>query len=268
MSGLEDRSFLVTGAASGIGARLCERLAAAGGKVVGADVAAMTPETCAAAKAAGLVVPVSLDVRDPDRWRAVIAQASDQFGGIDVLFNVAGILAPGYVAELELSDVDRHFDVNTKGVIYGTRLAAEHMLERGGGHVVNIASLASLAPVPGLSLYSASKFAVRAFSLAADMELRPRGVAVTVVCPDAVATPMLDLQRDHEAAALTFSGPRALSVDEVCDALLGRVLTARPMELALPFGRATMARLAGLFPALGAKTEPILRRAGRKKQRH
>ena len=74
-------------------------------------------------------------------------------------------------------DVHRHFDVNVKGVIFGTRAAAARMIPQGHGHVVNIASMAALAPIPGLALYSASKYAVRAFSLAAAEELRAHGVA-------------------------------------------------------------------------------------------
>ena len=88
------------------------------------------------------------------------------------------------------------------------------MIPLGSGHIVNIASLASLVPSPGLALYSASKYAVRAFSLAAAEELREHGVAVTTVCPDAVRTAMLDKQLDYPEAALTFTAPRfAVSCD-------------------------------------------------------
>ncbi len=120
-------------------------------------------------------------------------------------------MRPGHTPELLDGDVELQIGVNLKGVIYGTREAARLMLRQPDlarrGHIVNIASLAALAPIPGLTVYSATKYAVRAFSLAAAEELRPLGIAVTVVCPDAVKTPMLDLQVGYEEAALTFTAP-------------------------------------------------------------
>lgn len=136
-----------------------------------------------------------------------------------------------------------------------------------GGHVVNVASLAALAPIPGLALYSASKHAVRAFSIAAAEELAPAGIAVTVVCPDAVATPMLDIQVDDPSAALTFSGGRVLTAGEVAELLAGRVLDERPIEIALPASRAWLARAASLAPGLAAWLRPWLERRGRERQK-
>src|SRR5205823_4569252 len=110
------------------------------------------------------------------------------------------------------------------------------------GHIINIASMAALAPIPGISLYSASKYAVRGFSLAAAQELRAHGVYVTVVCPDAVQTPMLDAQLAHDEAAATFSGPRLLTVEEVGRAIIGQGLARRPLEIYLPPSRGWLAR--------------------------
>jgi len=207
-----------------------------------------------------------LDVTSADDWRRVQDEAVDAWGGFDVLYNIAGYLQPGYVDAFALEDIDRHFDINAKGVILGTRLAAEKMVAQGHGHIVNIASMAALAPVPGLALYSATKYAVRSFSLAAAVELAPKGVAVTVVCPDAVATPMLDKQVDYEEAALTFSGPRVLTADEVAELICTRVLVDRPMEVALPRSRKVLARIADLFPGLAQVAAPLMRRQGRAKQ--
>jgi 3-oxoacyl-[acyl-carrier protein] reductase len=140
------------------------------------------------------------------------------------------------------------------------------MVGRGGGHIINIASLAALAPVPGIALYSASKYAVRGFSLAAAQELRPHGVAVTVICPDAVDTPMLDRQIDQDAAAMSFSGARFLTVDDVSAAVLGRALPKRPLEIHLPRSRALLARIADLFPRTALWLRPTLERRGRARQ--
>lgn len=258
---------LVTGAASGIGREVARRLASEGRRVIATDVDGGALATLAADLPPDRGATAILDVRDRAAWEVALDEMEARWGGVDVVFNVAGFLQPGYVAELALDDVDRTFDINVKGVIYGTRLAAARMVAAGSGHVVNVASMAAFAPVPGLSLYGASKYAVRSFSLAAAMELRPRGVAVTVVCPDAVATPMLDKQERYEEAAITFSAPRVLGVDEVAAALTGEVLEERPLELALPASRKWMARAVDLFPAIGPRVAPLFQRLGRRAQR-
>lgn len=264
---------LVTGAASGIGRRTAELLVERGHRVVATDLRleALTEVARAAGwdrdPLAERVELRALDVRDAASWEAAVAAAIARWERLDLLFNVAGYLRPGHLHEAEPSEVERHLDVNARGVMLGTLAAARVMAARGGGQVVNVASMAALAPIPGLALYSASKFAVRAFSLAAAHELRPRGVFVTVVCPDLVATPMMEAQVGHDAAALSFSGRRPLTVDEVAGALVGPVVARRPRELWLPRSRGLLARLADLFPGLGFALAPLLARKGRARQR-
>jgi len=265
------RRFFLTGCASGIGRHLAEVLLAAGHEVFATDLDDAAMRTHAAADPGAWPVERAhlrrLDVTQAGAWQLVFAEAERVMGRVDVLINIAGYLLPGFVGDFDPESVHRHLDVNTKGVIFGTHTAARHMLARGDGHIINIASLAALAPIPGISLYSASKYAVRGFSLAAAQELRPRGVAVSVVCPDAVQTPMLDLQVGYKEAALTFSGSRILSVADVADAIVHRVLPRRPLELHLPRSRALLARLADLFPGTALWLRPVLERRGLARQR-
>ncbi|MDI1482221.1 SDR family NAD(P)-dependent oxidoreductase [Polyangium sp. y55x31] len=260
--------LVLTGAASGIGAHMTGVFARRGDTVVATDVNLAALEKHAADHAWGTNVRLAkLDVREAADWDAALATAEREGGGLDVVMNIAGVLKPGWVTDLTAADVDFHLDVNVKGTVLGTRAAAARMVARGrGGHIVNIGSLASLAPVPGLSLYAASKFAVRGFTLAAAMELARHDIAVTLVMPDAVQTPMLDLQVDHEEAAMTFSGPRPLTVEDIEHALLHEVLPKRPLEIALPLGRGLMARAANTAPAASRWLEPILTKKGRKAQ--
>jgi 3-oxoacyl-[acyl-carrier protein] reductase len=188
------------------------------------------------------------------------------WGRLDVLLNVAGVLRPSHVHDHDAGDVDFHFDVNAKGVVHGTRAAAARMIEQGQGHIVNVSSLAGHCPVPGLALYAASKFAVRGFSLAAAFELRPRGVFVSVVCPDAVQTPMLDLQLHHPEAALTFSGARALTVQEVANVIVDDVLERKPLEVLIPRSRGVLARVISAWPGLALWLSPLMTRRGLKRQ--
>lgn len=266
---LAPQRFFITGCASGIGRHAADVLLAAGHTVFATDVRLEPLRDFAAAREwpGERAHCRGLDVRDPAAWESVFDEATRVMGGVDVLLNVAGYLKPGYCLEADPVEVDRHFDINTKGVVHGTRVAARHMVARGRGHIINVASLASLAPVPGIALYSASKYAVRAFSLAAAQELRPRGVALTVVCPDAVQTPMLDLQLHYGEAELTFSGSRLLTPDDVVRAIVDEVLPRRPLLLALPRSRALLARIADLFPRTSHWIEPLLRKIGRARQR-
>ena len=166
---------------------------------------------------------------------------------LDRLFNIAAYLKPGYIHETDPQEIDRHIDINVKGLIIGSQLAAKHMVEQGKGHIVNIASLGGIAPIPGIALYSTSKFAVRGFSLALAQELKPLGVKVTVICPDAIQTPMLALQEDYDEAALTFSGPKALSLEDIEKIVFAEVLPNAPIEVTLPWQRGALAKLGGAF---------------------
>lgn len=256
--------FFITGAASGIGRHLTTAFARRGHRVLAADLAidALEQSRREQGWSPEAVHTVALDVRDPAAWRAGLRAALSAFGRVDVLLNVAGVLRPGHIWETTDADVDLHLDVNVKGVVHGMRVVGEHFRSLRRGHIVNFGSLASLAPVPGLTLYSASKFAVRGLSLAAAQELGDHGVAVTVVMPDAVMTPMLDLQLDYAQAALTFSGSEPLTVQDVELALLEKVLPERPLEFAIPWSRGALARVANTVPASARLLRPLLERKG------
>jgi short-subunit dehydrogenase len=262
------KTFLVTGGASGIGAQLAMALLQRGERVCAVDI---NPAPMEALKASAAMPEqlwiASLDVRDAAAWDALLDQLKQRWNQLDVLVNVAGVLKPGYCYESTAAEVDFHIDINTKGAIHGTRAAARLMKAQGHGHIINIASLAGIAAVPGLSLYSASKFAVRGYSLAAALELRDSGVKVTVVCPDAVQTPMLDMQVNYDQAALTFSGSRSLTTQEVVAAILDRALTKAPLEITLPASRGFVSKLASFFPGLSALVLDSLLKKGRQKQR-
>lgn len=258
---IDGRVGLVTGSASGIGACLVKRLTSGGWRLVAADLRENTlPEK------SDRLIPVVLDVRDPEGWDRAIAIAIERFGRLDVLFNVAGIVHPGYVHEIDVDKMRWHLEVNTLGVMLGTRAAAAHMVKVKSGHIVNVASLAGLAALPGLACYCASKFAVRGYSNAASLELRPHGVHVTCVCPDAVRTPMLDLQKDFKEAAISFGSTRFLSADDVVDVIVGPVLRKMPMEALIPKARGLLARLSCVMPWLGAWLLPGIIAQGRKRQ--
>lgn len=264
-----NKIFMVTGAASGIGLTLTRRLLVQGQRVCACDIdASRLYEAHAGVDDAQLMLQ-TLDVRSSEQWQALVSEVKRQWQRIDVLCNIAGVLRDNWVADITAAEVDWHFDINTKGTIFGTQAVVPVMQAQKSGHIINIASLAALSPMPGLALYSASKFAVRAYSLAAAMELKAHGIAVTVVCPDAVQTPMLDKQKGREQAALTFSGRRrTLTPDDIVDAIMGRVLEQRPFEIVLPFERGVLAKCSNAFPGFAARFMEPMRRHGMKRQQN
>ena len=258
---------LVTGSASGIGLALTDRLAEAGASVFATDTDGDAVR--AAAQQRGWpddrIHTATLDVRDSSRWTAAVHAAQGAMGGLDTLVNVAGVIHPAWVHDLDLDDAQQQVDVNLMGVVRGMAAVTPGFVQQRRGHVINVASLAALAPVEGISVYSATKYAVRGFSLAASTELRRKGVAVTVLCPDAVRTPMLDRQESFEQADIVFSGPRELTPDEVAQAVLDAMLT-RPLEVFLPRHRGWMARLVDVFPESASTLSNLFRRRGQKRR--
>ena len=260
------KTVFITGSANGIGEHLSEVFYNQGFNVVATDVlidkliaqtANWTFENCLIEK---------LNVTDVVNWQKVVQKAIQKFGKIDILLNVAGVITPGFVSEFTLNDIDFHIDINVKGVMYGTKIVADEMLKQKSGHIINFASLAGVAPIHGIALYSASKYAVRGFSLAITPELRAKGIQVSVICPDLVDTNMLTLQLDYQAAALTFSGNNALTVKDIEKAVLVNALQKKQAEILVPLSRGLTAKLGNLFPTIGFWLTETLTKKGLKKQ--
>lgn len=256
----------ITGCANGIGRHLATTFYQRGDAVVITDIDEAGICALAASWNPDRILVARLDVRDQANWQQVVDQALNRWGRIDIGLNVAGVLRTGYVTEFDPDDIDVVFDSNVKGVLLGSRLLIAQMVRQGSGHLINVASLAGLSPVMGMSLYSASKFAVRAFTLAAAGEVRRQGVRVSVICPDLVDTDMLTQQINRPEAALSFSGPRILTVADVTRAVLHDALTLNRVEVIIPASRGWLGKLGNLFPSLTFRLSDSLIKKGRKKQ--
>lgn len=258
-----NQNFFLTGCASGIGQHLAAKLVARGARIFATDInlEAMVAHAAREHWPEAQVRLQRLDVRDPAQWQQVMDEAVATFGRIDVVMNIAGYMLAGWAHEAAPESIDRHFDINVKGVIYGTQAAARQMIKQGGGHILNIASLSALAPIPGIAVYSASKYAVRAFSLAVAQELRAHNIYVTTISPDAVRTPLLDPQKDI-AAAVVFSSSRLLTVEDIARAILERALPRRPLEVVIPAHRGWLAHLSNAFPQLTFALGPFFKKRG------
>ncbi len=252
---------LITGAASGIGRHWAGVLAQRPDEfqLVLTDLDEAGPRL-AFREAARLIVR-RLDIRAAAEWQTVIDVTLARFGRLDYLFNIAGGGRPAFLLDQPTEAIDAQIDLNLKGPLLGMRLAGAVMARQGGGHIINVASLAGVAPTPGNALYSAAKAGLRHASLAAAIELRRQGVAVTVIAPDLVDTPLMRANMARgEAVALMYSGAAPLTVVDL-ERAFWRALRERPLEITLPRWRGWLARLSNLSPALLlALYEPLRRR--------
>lgn len=260
-----DIVVVITGAANGIGKKIAETLYSKGSKIIVTDIQSDSLQNIYRDWDTRRVLIYPLDVTKADQWNQLKSAVIEKFGQIDVLLNIAGIIEPGYIHETNFQRIDRQIDINLKGTIYGVHVFSPHMVENKKGHIINISSMAGLAPIPGLNIYTASKFGVRGFSMAVAQELAEHQVKVSVICPDAVKTNMLDYQRDKKEAAMTFSGSRYLSVDEISDCII-QLIENPKIEVWLPKSRGVLASLGALFPSLATKIKNGLIAKGIKKQ--
>ncbi|MFF2552449.1 SDR family oxidoreductase [Nocardia sp. NPDC058058] len=210
---------LITGAGRGIGQCTAELFASKGAEVAIADVDTAAAQSVAAALDAKAF---ELDVRHRDQWDKVVAD----FGRIDILVNNAGVMPAG--AFLDEPDAVGHttIDVNVWGLIHGMRAVAPGMVDRGRGHIINVASLAGKIPIAGLAVYNASKFAAVGLSAATRLEFEPYGVSVSTVMPSAVRT------RLSSGLALGAGMP-TVDPEDVAAAVVQTVRTRRA-EVAVP----------------------------------
>lgn len=182
----------VTGAGSGIGRSLCGALAERGATVVATDIDSESAETTASANPDS-VIARHVDVTDAEAVAASIRSTVDDYGRIDLVFNNAGIIGPpGEFKLVQPHHWDPVLDINLRGVINGVCAAYPIMSEQGGGQIVNTASVAGLGPLPGAVAYATTKHAVVGLSRSLRIEAAVYGVGVTVLCPGALETPILE----------------------------------------------------------------------------
>jgi NAD(P)-dependent dehydrogenase (short-subunit alcohol dehydrogenase family) len=187
-----DHVAVVTGAASGIGRATAIRLAAEGAAVVAADISPSIDDVVAEiSDSGGVAVAVRADVSERSGAEAPIDAALDQFGRLDVLCNIAGILAAAHSHEVPDEQWERIIAVNLTGVFHTTRRALPALIES-RGNIVMAASTSALSGHPWMLAYSASKGGVLAMTRTLAMEYARRGVRVNAVAPGGITTPMVE----------------------------------------------------------------------------
>lgn len=256
---------VVTGAARGLGLAIARGLRERGYAVLGTDID-LAGVTQAMAALGGGAWALKQDVREADSHVAVAAAARAR-GEVKVWVNNAGVLHVGAAWESTEAEIRRMVDVNVYGVIWGARAALDVLAE--GGHLVNIASLSSYVPAPGLGVYAATKHAVLGFttSLAGELRQAGRRIHTTAICPAVIETDMVRGVAHQPASDLLFSAKKLLTVDQVAREVMANLDHPRLVRI-LPATSAAAAHVFHPFPALGLRVlEQVARIGARRKAR-
>ena len=268
MQRLTGEVAFITGGASGIGLAMAGALAREGMSIAIADIDEVRLDEAAALLRAesATVLPIRLDVRDPDAWVRAIDTTEARLGPLFLLCNNAGVgLGPAATDEIAPADWQWLLDINLGGVFLGVRAAVGRMKARGHGHIVNTSSILGLFPKAHHAAYIAAKFAVVGLSEALRAELAPHGIGVTVLLPGLVRTAQSASSRAQTAASAPDGGrpkpigqaPKALG-QVVVDAVRHNRLYAISHDEYRPVVEDRMRRLLAAFGTPPNKPEDIL----------
>lgn len=253
---LQGKVAVVTGGASGIGLATVRRFVAEGASVVfcdldpdqGRQVAAQLGDAgrlhhqrretggghdghVIAKELGDACTFVPADITDSEALRACIETAVERYGGLDVMYNNAGVgTAEGSIIECPEAIFDRTIAVDLKAVWWGIKLSAPHLIERGGGSIITTASISGLVGMPGQGAYGAAKGGVVQLTRVAAMELAPHSVRVNAICPGGIVTPIiydnpgmdatLDPDMIRQGMQQAQPLPRAGEPEDIADAAL------------------------------------------------
>jgi len=239
-STLEGMVVLVTGGARGIGKATCRAFLDQGAVVALCDIDLPTAAATATdlGGAGETVRPFSIDVRRRDAWTRCIAAVEAELGPIDVLVNNAGIMPVDDFVNRTDDSIENEVDINLMGVIHGCRATLPAMLERGAGHIINVASVAGRVGAPRAAVYSATKFGVIGLTEALWYEHRSTGVRFSYVMPSFVQTQLI-------AGTHPARWPPVLTPEEVATAVVDAVRHGR-VDVYVP----VIGRLAAILPTV------------------
>jgi NADP-dependent 3-hydroxy acid dehydrogenase YdfG len=260
------KAIFITGAASGIGLAAAKRFAKEGWFVGLADI-----------NAAGLKVALDtigrnngatylMDVRDRAAWDDAVALFTATAGRLDALLNNAGVASYGYLEDQSEDEVARQLDINIKGVVNGSRAGLPHLRKTPGSQLINISSCASIYGAPKLSVYCATKFAVRGLSEALDIEFSRFGVGVKCIMPFFINTPILNASaagsNESMADSIKAGSTPVYSVEECAGVIYDSVASKELKHIVGARGK-QLAWLARIAPGLVRRQLTAAERSGK-----
>jgi NAD(P)-dependent dehydrogenase (short-subunit alcohol dehydrogenase family) len=241
----KSKVYLITGAASGIGAATANLAASLGNKVVIADINDDGAKAVAAAAGANAVA-LHLEICSSEQWEATLDEVWKRFGRLDVLVNNAAVVHTGYARDVALSKHKHTLATNFMGPLIGMLAALPRFREQGFGHLVTICSMTAYLPFPGIASYAAAKHALRAFHHAVALEERNGPTNFTILHPTSTETPMLDKEAEDDAMALAFAG-QSMTAAQVAETIM-KAIKSKTVEVFMPPERGKLVRAVGVNP--------------------
>ncbi len=237
MTHLKDNRIVITGAGSGLGRAIALRFAREGWRIAIADIneqgATETLKLVTASGGSGFVQ--TCNVREATDFETLAQRLQQEWGGVDVIVNNAGIASAGTVVESRYSDWDTTLDINLMGVVRGCRELVPLLLAQGAGHVVNTASFAAIATPPSMAAYNVSKAAVVALSESLRAEVIDAGVDVSVACPSFFKTNLTESMISPDPAMKRVTEMimerMTVSAEDVADDIYTAVMKRRFMVI-------------------------------------
>lgn len=260
----KDKTVVITGGSEGVGAACARRFADAGANLVLVARSKKNLERIATElRPKTRVETVTMDVSDMDACNNLFKKAEFEFGGVHVLINNAGFHERGAAESITIADLCMMIDVNLKAPIVLSRLALPY-LRQSGGAIINVASLAGRTAVPGAATYSATKFGLRAFTIALADELRGANIKVATVSPGPIDTGFIMANIDN-VSDLTFSQPIS-TADQVAIEIM-KLCVNNKVERSMPPVSGLLTTLTYLFPGFARAMRPALESKGRRVKR-
>jgi len=256
MEQFNGKIVIITGAASGIGKTLAEKLVKSGATVYAADIQFKTATTLEG----GNLHQIPLDVTQAEHVQQVVDAVVRDHGRLDYIFNNAGFAITGELRDVTAAHWDKIIGVNLRGVTNGVAAAYPLMAKQGFGHIVNTASVAGLTPSPPLSAYSTTKYAVVGLSKNLRLEGAKLGVKVSAICPGFINTGIYDAAtylKTDKAGAMSTNPFKLVEVEVAGDIILQEVAKNRAIII-FPLYAKLLWWIERYFPALG---ELVLRKS-------
>ena len=261
----KDKTVIITGGSQGVGAATARAFARAGANLV---LVARTRKNLEALaeelRSETRVEIVPMDVSDIDACANLFKKTEYEFGAVHVLVNNAGYHERGPVESVSAEDLGTMIDVNLKAPILLSRMAIPYLREAGEGAIINVASLAGRTPVPGAATYSATKFGLRAFTLAVAEELVGTNIKLAALSPGPIDTGFI-MDNIDNVTDLTFSQP--LSTAEECADEILKLCGNDKRERSMPPISGFLTTLTYLLPPVGRAMRPLLEKKGRRVKR-
>lgn len=254
-----NKTVFVTGASLGVGRATAHAFHEAGANVV--LVARRIGPLEEAAEELERSLVLALDVSDNQGMKEALMKTVEHFGGLDGVVNNAGAHFRGPIDTRTADEVSTMVDVNLRAPLVLTRMALPYLKKRGGGFIVNVASLAGKVPLDGAATYSATKFGLRAFTYAAAQELAGTGITVSAVSPGPIDTGFI-MDDIDEVEDITFS-QEMCTAEDVAEMILACAHDGK-IEREFPKSGAKLATLAYLMPGVRQVIKPLLAAKGRR----